>query len=319
MSPTFPHICPHCGRDYQGESLPALGRFMACPAEDCPGPWYAPQAEAVNRLGLPVYWLGLGRVTDPESHDGRAAEGAPEWQFSDGPAGARSYSCDFLSLAEGLAALGPCVVIPDGLADTLAGFHVTAPNATPAEIEAGPRAASLGVNPEALAAEVGPLTRLADLGRELAEARAILAEVLADICDPESGNPWRLESMKRAAAFLTGDALGYSPGPVMLARLIRGTLGGRFRPPYCGPEFDSLGRLAADLAEMTRKESGRAQWLERLKAAATLADDPAERAEAAEAVTRAESDLAGVRVALARSKAAHAAEVERLKAGGLIQ
>ncbi len=60
---------------------------------------------------LVTYWVGMGQVTDPECYKGRAALGDPEWQFSDGPVGDRSTSHDFLTLAEGLAALSPCIVI----------------------------------------------------------------------------------------------------------------------------------------------------------------------------------------------------------------
>lgn len=78
-------------------------------------------AERARALGLPVYWLGLGRVTDPAAHDDAAPVGALEWQFSDAPAaGARGCSYDYLDLAAGLAALSPCVIIPDGLAADLA-------------------------------------------------------------------------------------------------------------------------------------------------------------------------------------------------------
>ena len=109
-------------------------------------------------------------------------------------------------------------------------------------------------------------------GQVLAEARDILAEVLADICDPEPGNPWRLHSMRRAAAFLTGDKFGFSSGPVMRARLARGTLGGRFKPPYCGAELEKLGRLAADLAEIERKGDAKATRAARKAHAAELAE-----------------------------------------------
>lgn len=77
-------------------------------------------AERARALGVPVYFLGLGRVTDPAAHDDAAPAGALEWQFSDAPAGVRGSSYDFLDLAAGLAALSPCVIIPDGLAAALA-------------------------------------------------------------------------------------------------------------------------------------------------------------------------------------------------------
>lgn len=59
---------------------------------------------------LPVYWLSVGRVTDPAVHNNRAPAGALEFQFSDAPRGLRTMSHDYLSLEEGLAALCPCVI-----------------------------------------------------------------------------------------------------------------------------------------------------------------------------------------------------------------
>ena len=48
-------------------------------------------------------WIVEGRVTDADAHP-TAKVGDPEWQFSDGPAGQRGYSEDYLSLEEGLRA-----------------------------------------------------------------------------------------------------------------------------------------------------------------------------------------------------------------------
>lgn len=47
-------------------------------------------------------WIVEGSVTDPEAYDGTAMIGDTEWQFSDGPAGKRGSSSDFLSLEEGI-------------------------------------------------------------------------------------------------------------------------------------------------------------------------------------------------------------------------
>ena len=58
---------------------------------------------------LAEWWIVKGKVTDPEAHDGLAFLGDTEWQFSDGPIGARGASQDFLNLEEGLAALSPAV------------------------------------------------------------------------------------------------------------------------------------------------------------------------------------------------------------------
>lgn len=141
---------------------------------------------------------------------------------------------------------------------------------------------------------------------EAAGFREILSEVMADMLTPESGNPWRLESLKRAAAALTGDSYGFSPGPVMLARLARGTLGGRFRAPYLGDEFETLGRLTADLvAARGTARQARALWQDRAAA------EESERIEARRLLKAAESDLK-------RAEEAHAAEAAALKARGLL-
>jgi len=47
-------------------------------------------------------WIGRGTVTDLEGRPEGTKIGDDEWQFSDGPAGDRSYSEDFLTLIEGL-------------------------------------------------------------------------------------------------------------------------------------------------------------------------------------------------------------------------
>lgn len=46
-------------------------------------------------------WLVIGKVTDPDAHT-NAKEGDTEYQFSDGPAGERSSSADYVDLTKGL-------------------------------------------------------------------------------------------------------------------------------------------------------------------------------------------------------------------------
>lgn len=47
-------------------------------------------------------WICRGIVTDPEIHNFEAKRGDPEWQFSDGPPGRRSWSSDYADLEKGL-------------------------------------------------------------------------------------------------------------------------------------------------------------------------------------------------------------------------
>lgn len=49
-----------------------------------------------------VVYVVEGAVTDPESYDYEVPIGTPEWQFSDGPAGARGSSADYIDLMQGL-------------------------------------------------------------------------------------------------------------------------------------------------------------------------------------------------------------------------
>lgn len=53
-------------------------------------------------------WIVMGAVTDPDAHNGKAALGDIEWQFSDGPSGQRGSSADFISLMDGLRAHRGC-------------------------------------------------------------------------------------------------------------------------------------------------------------------------------------------------------------------
>lgn len=48
------------------------------------------------------FYIVKGEVTADDAWDGAAKIGAVEWQFSDGLAGTRSTSLDFLSLEQGL-------------------------------------------------------------------------------------------------------------------------------------------------------------------------------------------------------------------------
>lgn len=50
---------------------------------------------------LKEVWIVIGGVSDPSIYD-NAVLGQPEYQFSDGPAGNRSASSDYISLEEGL-------------------------------------------------------------------------------------------------------------------------------------------------------------------------------------------------------------------------
>ncbi|MCG7629029.1 hypothetical protein MHM88_14555 [Epibacterium sp. MM17-32] len=54
-------------------------------------------------------WIVQGVVTDPDAHNGRAHIGDTEWQFSDGPAGQRGSSADYLSLEEGMREHPGCI------------------------------------------------------------------------------------------------------------------------------------------------------------------------------------------------------------------
>jgi len=47
-------------------------------------------------------WICRGIVTDPEIYNFEAKLGDPEWQFSDGPPGLRSWSSDYVDLEKGL-------------------------------------------------------------------------------------------------------------------------------------------------------------------------------------------------------------------------
>ena len=63
---------------------------------------------------LPVYYIVKGTVTDPDAHDGDPASmGDTEWQISDGPAGERGSSADYLYLEEAIKAHAPAVFIFD--------------------------------------------------------------------------------------------------------------------------------------------------------------------------------------------------------------
>lgn len=54
------------------------------------------------------YWIVKGAVTCLDAHP-TAQLGDVEWQFSDGPAGERGSSADFLDLEAGLAHCAPAI------------------------------------------------------------------------------------------------------------------------------------------------------------------------------------------------------------------
>jgi len=54
-------------------------------------------------------WVVVGEVTDPDLYE-NAKVGDLEYQFSDGPPGARTMSYDFVNLSEGLAAHKGCIL-----------------------------------------------------------------------------------------------------------------------------------------------------------------------------------------------------------------
>jgi hypothetical protein len=58
-------------------------------------------------------WIVEGFVTDPDAHNGKAELGDTEWQFSDGPAGKRGSSADYLSLEEGMRDHPDCTFVFD--------------------------------------------------------------------------------------------------------------------------------------------------------------------------------------------------------------
>jgi hypothetical protein len=55
------------------------------------------------------YWIVKGTTSGPDGAFPEVPEGTTEWQFSDGPAGERSESADYLSLEEGLRAHCPAI------------------------------------------------------------------------------------------------------------------------------------------------------------------------------------------------------------------
>lgn len=67
-----------------------------------------------------VVWVVKGQVTDPTAYppEADAKLGQVEWQFSNGPAGDRSYSADYVDLTKGLAEHEDCALLhldTDGL------------------------------------------------------------------------------------------------------------------------------------------------------------------------------------------------------------
>ena len=61
---------------------------------------------------MQTYHVVKGHVTDPElAERWGVSVGDVEWQFSDGPSGARSSSADYPSMEAGLRELSPCIII----------------------------------------------------------------------------------------------------------------------------------------------------------------------------------------------------------------
>jgi len=58
---------------------------------------------------LKEVWLIIGEVTDPTLYED-AVMGQPEYQFSDGPAGERTTSNDYIDLMQGLQDHTGCVI-----------------------------------------------------------------------------------------------------------------------------------------------------------------------------------------------------------------
>lgn len=55
-------------------------------------------------------WISVGEVTDIDAYDGEAFPGQKEYQFSDGPAGWRSQSADYIDLEKGLREHSGCII-----------------------------------------------------------------------------------------------------------------------------------------------------------------------------------------------------------------
>lgn len=64
-----------------------------------------------------VWLIKGGPITQAQIDDDlfpQDALGLPEWQFSDGPAGQRSYSADYDDLETGLLDHSGCIIIYEG-------------------------------------------------------------------------------------------------------------------------------------------------------------------------------------------------------------
>jgi len=55
-------------------------------------------------------WIVRGIVTDPEAHSEPCQIGDTEWQFSDGPPGARGSSADYINLQKGMKEHSGCIL-----------------------------------------------------------------------------------------------------------------------------------------------------------------------------------------------------------------
>lgn len=85
---------------------------------------------------------------------------------------------------------------------------------------------------------------------------AALAELLADMTEHREGNPWRLRSVRLAAALLSdGDSYGFSaaetvrPGRALSGRVNLSHSG----PEWAGPEWVDLFRLAHAADDLDRE------------------------------------------------------------------
>lgn len=119
---------------------------------------------------------------------------------------------------------------------------------------------------------LGALDAMRDAARAILAARELVAALLADmVASPEPGNPYRLDSVVAAVAFVELAApeaergRGYDSGRVFRARLSAGTLGGRFKAPFLGADLEPLGRAVESLAEAERALAGTRQTLGRCR------------------------------------------------------
>lgn len=147
-----------------------------------------------------------------------------------------------------------------------------------------------------------------DARRALAEARAAPAEVLADLLNPEPGNPWRLDSVKTASALLTGGPLDFDSRAPMVRRAMAGTLAGRFKAPDLGPDLEPLARAARNLAEAEARLRGARQAFDRAEAGAYPGP----------VLGALSGSLAGALAEADRARLAHAEALAQARAAGFL-